>query len=447
MTQPKKPGTTRKYLTNSVWLMSRSVVSAVAALVVLTVVAQMLGPEQFGAYTYVFALANLFAVLGHLGLDSLVIRELVARKDEHPLVLGTAFAMRFAGHALGAILCLAYGLLFPGHSTIEIWLFVAASLFILLTPLPILFLQRFNSRVEARFAVIPRIVGNVVGSGFKVVAVMMGAGVVVVGFAQTAIPALVLMIALPLFLYRGGPVPWRWRVSWAEIRVLLGESWKVFLGTLLSMIYLKIDTVMLRWWRGVEEVGIYGVAARMSEVFYLVPLAVIMTLFPRLIQLHKTKREIFDARFQGLLRFLAVLAFLSVLVVLLAGPWAIELIFGPAYVDAGPIVMVHILSVPFIFMNQAFYRWLLIEKYTGFMIVANGLGATANVVLNALLIPDYGMMGAAVATLISYSAAAYLVLAVHPRTRPVFVMMTRALIMPWMLVKDIKAWRSGTGLK
>lgn len=89
---------------------------------------------------------------------------------------------------------------------------------------------------------------------------------------------------------------------------------------------------------------------------------------------------------------------------------------------------------------------MLIERYNAFSVVSQGLGALANVVLNVILIPRYGMMGAAVATLVSYSAASYFALLLSQRTRPVFWMMTRALLMPWRAVSTIRNLRLGKGI-
>lgn len=428
----KRPaGGARTYLSNSAWLMGDSLLTNLVSLVVLAMVARYLGPEEYGAYAYVFSLAQIFAVLGQMGLDGLLVRELVDNPEDHPIVLGTAGGLRFMGYALGGLLCLFYAFAVPGHDATERWLFVSAFIFIILTPAPLILENWFRSRVEARYSSIARIFGTLLGGLLKIGLVLMGAGVVAIGFAQAATAAIIFLVSFPLFLRRGGPAPHQWVFDGARAKGMLSESWMVFLGSLMAIIYLKIDQVMLRWWTSSEEVGIYAIAARMSEVFYFLPAAVVTTLFPRLIQLRKVSQSEFNANFQSLLTMLAVLSYGIMFSIFILGPFLITLAFGEAYVAAAPVLMVHMLAMPFIFMRYAFSRWMLIERYLIFSIVSQGCGAAANVLLNILLIPPYGMMGAAFATLISYAMASYFSLLWSKKTRPVFLMMTSALFMPW----------------
>lgn len=433
----------RAYLGNSAWLMADSLLTNFVALLVLMAVARYYGAAQYGAYAYVFAIAQLFAVIGQMGLDGLLTRDLVDHPNDHPRVLGTAGGLRFAGYLLGAIGCLAYGLLLPEHSIIEKWLFFSAFLFIVFTPGQMILDNWFRSRLEARYSSMARMTGTIAGGGMKLGIILIGGSVIAVGFAQAATVALIAAILLPLYLRRGGPAPHRWTFDGAKAKKMLSECWLVFAGSALALIYLKLDQVMLRWWEGPEIVGIYSVAARISEVFYFIPAALVTSFFPRLITLHKQSRTVFDERFQSILALLALLGYVIMAGVFLLGPTLILYAFGKEYAAAGPVLMVHVCSMPFIFMRYAFSRWMLVERYNIFSVISQGLGALANVVLNIILIPRYGMMGSAIATLISYAAASYFSLLVSARTRPVFVMMTRALLMPWAALTTIRALRSG----
>lgn len=440
---PERPkGGLRSYLGNSAWLMSDSLLTNLFSLLVLAIVARHLGPEEYGAYAYVFSLAQIFAVLGQMGLDGLLVRDLVNHPKEQESVIGTAGGLRFLGYGLGGLLCLLYAILVPGHDATERWLFVSAFLFILLTPAPLILENWFRSRVEARYSSIARMTGTLLGGALKIGLVLLGAGAVAIGFAQAATVVIVFLVSLPLFLRRGGPAPRRWNFESARAKTMLSECWLVFLGSLLAMIYFKIDQVMLRWWTSTEEVGIYAIASRMSEVCYFLPAAIVTTLFPRLIQLRNLSEQEFNANLRGLLALLSCLSYCTMIGVFLLGPFLIAFAFGEAYAAAVPVLFVHMCSMPFIFMRYAFSRWILIEKQLVFSVITQGCGAVTNVVLNIFLIPRYGMMGAAVATLFSYAAASYFSLFFSEKTRPVFFMMTEALLMPWKAGKMIVLLRN-----
>lgn len=437
----------RAYLGNTAWLMAESLISNLINLLILVAVARWFGAESYGTYAYVFATAQLFAMLGQMGLDGLLTRDLVSQPDDHHRLLGTAGSLRFAGYFLGAIGCLAYGLLLPEHTATEKYLFVAGFFFILFTPAPLLLETWFRSRVEAQYSSAARIFGTLAGGVLKIAIISMGWSIVAIGFAQTATVVLTFCVLLPLFMKRGGPAMHRWSFDRAMARQMLNESWVVFLGALMAVIYLKVDLVMLRWWQGPEEVGIYSVASRMSEVFYLIPAALVTSMFPKLIQIHRDQSDRFGKEFGNLLALLALLGYAVVAAVILLGPLAIELTFGSHYEAAGPVLAVHVLALPFVFMRYAFSRWILVERFTMFSLVSQSAGALANVGLNLILIPTHGMMGAAIATLVSYAAASYFALLLSARTRPVFAQMTKALLMPWTALSAVRMMGPALGKK
>lgn len=441
--QKPKHGKFYKYLGNSAWIMADSLVTNGFSLVVLAVVARFLGPEEYGAYAYVFSLASLFSMIGQMGLDGLLTRELIAKPNHHLETMGTAGGLRISGYILGALACLIYGFIVPDHSPIEKTLFICAAGFILLTPGPQLIENWFRSRTEARYAAQARMIGTVIGGAIKIGVVSAGLGVAWVGIAQVLTIAIILVAALFFFIRRGGPNPRQWIFSSARAKTLLNESWMIFLGSILTMVYLKVDQVMLRWWTGADAVGIYAVAARMSEVFYIIPAALVVTYFPPLIKFRETSTKRFNNRLQSLFTLLALLSYAVVLTLFVLAPLLTVPIFGEAYRDAIPVVMIHMLAMPFVFLRYAFNYWILIEKYALFSIVCQSTGAISNIILNLLLIPKYGMMGAAIATLISYCGAGYIVLLISPRTRPVFSMMTRALFKPWQTAHEIPTFLKG----
>ncbi|HCJ28762.1 MAG TPA: flippase, partial [Pseudomonas sp.] len=289
----------------------------------------------------------------------------------------------------------------------------------------------FQSQVQAKYPAIAKSSAILLSAGLKLLLVFSGAGVVAFAFAHTAqfmMAALILAI-----LYKGTTAVsvMSWKASFAKARELLSQGWILYVGSIFAVIYMKIDQVMLKWMVGAEEVGVYAVAAQLSEAWYFLPTAIVASFFPKLIKLHAADATRFNQRFQQLFDVLFILAIaVALLVTLVAGP-LISLLFGTEYQNSASILTIHIWAGVFIFMRAAFSRWILIEGALMFSLVTQGLGALANIGLNALLIPHYGGEGAAMATLISYAIASYAALLVHKKTRPVFYMMTKSMFSPF----------------
>jgi O-antigen/teichoic acid export membrane protein len=184
---------------------------------------------------------------------------------------------------------------------------------------------------------------------------------------------------------------------------------------------------MLRWLEGNEAVGVYAVAAQFSEAWYFVPAAIVTSFFPKLIEIRKESREEFEKCFQQLLDFLLILALIIAIIMTAVSEILVVTFFGDHYIESAEILSIHIWAAIFIFMRAAFSKWILIENVLMFSLITQGAGALTNVLLNFILIPRFGALGAAYATLASYSIASFFSLLLYKKTRPVFFMMLKSL--------------------
>ena len=159
-------------------------------------------------------------------------------------------------------------------------------------------------------------------------------------------------------------------------------------------------------------------------------MAIVAGLFPMLVKLKDENEALYLKRLQQIFDFLVFLAIgLGICTYFVAEP-LIGNIWGSEYIQSAYVLQIHIWSSVFIFMRALFSRWIHIEEVFIFSLVTQAIGALFNVVLNYFLIPDYGSYGAAIATLISYGMASFVSLALHQKSRVVFYMMCKSLLVP-----------------
>jgi O-antigen/teichoic acid export membrane protein len=113
-------------------------------------------------------------------------------------------------------------------------------------------------------------------------------------------------------------------------------------------------------------------------------------------------------------------------------------IFGSEYKLSSFILQIHIWSFIFVALGVSRSKWLIAENMTGIALFTTALGAVSNILLNVFLIPAYGGVGAAWATLVSYSIYCYFSLAILPQTRKMFVRLTKSLFIMFRINKIIK---------
>jgi O-antigen/teichoic acid export membrane protein len=418
-----------KYFKNTSWLMLDKVIGMGMVFIVTIFVARYLEPEQFGALSYAVSLVSIFAVAGHLGLAGLVVREIVKYPEKEYETLGTSFGLKLIGILIGIISLIIFAINTEDVNDTLFWLITIISFSLLFQSFEVIDFW-FNAHVRAKYTSIARLSSTLVASIYKLVLVFFASSLIY--FAYANILQTIVLANLLLYFYnkQSSLKITEWKFSFSRSKELLSQGWLILLGTVFSIIYLKIDQVMLKWLSSIEEVGVYAVASSLSEAWYFIPAAIVASVFPKLIKLKESNEVEYNKRLQQLFDVLFVLALVSAIFISLISNLLIESFFGLKYLDSVVILNIHIWAGIFIFMRAAFSRWILIENALVFSLITQGLGGLSNVVLNYFLIPQYGGVGAAIATLMSYAMASYFSLLFSSKTRPVFFMMSKAFLSP-----------------
>jgi O-antigen/teichoic acid export membrane protein len=397
-------------------------------LLVTVLVARHLGPREYGYLSYALSLIAFLAGFVYLGLNGLVIRDLVNSPAEKYSALGTTFVLKLAGSLLSyAVILIATTY---GHaSRAEFYVILLAGLSLLFRPFEAIDFW-FHSQTRSKFSVYAKSAAFLVASSLNILSVYLHASVTVFALIASIEAALVALF-LALYYHHDAESLLLWRSSLAKAKRLLSESWILILSGLLATVNLKIDQVMLRWMVGPSEVGVYSVAVNFSEVWYFLPTALALSVYPTLIDQKTRDGELYWRTVQRTLDLLFLIALLVAIAVTLVANPVITLLYGSAFSKAGPILSIHIWAGIFVFMRALFSKLILIEPdMLVFSLLTHAAGALVNVVLNIFLIPRYGGPGAAVSTLISYATSSYASLYLSARTRPIAQMMTKSLLLP-----------------
>ncbi len=393
----------RKYAANTSWLVAEKVFRMIVGLLVTIWVARYLGPSEFGLLSYAQSFALLFTALASLGLDSIVVRELV--KSEYPTedLLGTAFALKAVSGIL--VLPLIYGALQTTSDPSFLVMIVAFSIFFQSFNVIDFF---FQAKVLSKYVALANSFSLLVSSLIKVALIISGASVAAFAW-MIVFDAAVFAAGLVWFYFRrAGFLENRWRINPALARQLLSDSWPLILSGMVISIYMKIDQIMIREMLGDTAVGYYAAAVRLSEAWYFIPMVLAASLFPALINARKRDAELYFQRLQALYAAMVWLGIAIAIPVTFVGPWVINVLYGDEFAPAGLVLIVHIWASVFVFLGVAYGKYLAAENYTRKAFYRTALGALFNVLLNWLLIPVWGIVGAAIALLFAQFVSNYL---------------------------------------
>ena len=392
----------RRYFANTSWLMGYRVANMLVALFVGVYVARYLGPDQFGLLSYAGSFVGLFVALATLGLDGIMVRELVKAPECRDELLGTAFWLKAGGAAL-MWFCIATAIPFANND-------VQANILIAIIAFAVIF-QAFNvidfnyqAEVNSKFVVYAHLVQLVISSITKLILVWISASLV--WFACVfLLDAMVHSVGLTAMYLKNTGKIWYWKWRWETAKQLIKDSWPLILSGMVISIYMKIDQVMINEMLGTEQVGYYAAAVRLSEAWYFVPMAITSSVFPAIINAKKQSEELYYKRLQRLYVLMVWLAVAIAVPTTFLATWVIKILYGEAFFPAAGVLSVHIWAGVFVFLGVASGKWYIAENYIKKNFYRTFLGMLVNVILNFVLIPQYGILGAAVATLLGQGAA------------------------------------------
>lgn len=409
----------RRYFANTSWMFAEQILRMIAGLLVGIWVARYLGPEQFGVFSYAIAFASLFSSIAKLGLDGIVVRDLVREPEQRDSYLGTAFWLKLGGAVvmLGAV-ALATQLTSSDRLT-NLYIFIIASGAIFQSFEVVDFY--FQSKVLSKFVSICKMTQLLLSSILKLYFIFTGADLI-----WFVLVTLVDQFTLALSLY----LAYRYQklgsfychFNRAIAKQLVRDSWPLIFSGLVVMIYMRIDQIMIKEMLGEREVGLFSAAVRISEVWYFIPMIITASLFPSIVNAKKISEELYYARLQRLYTIMVWLAIAIALPMTFLSDWLVTLLYGESYREAGQVLMVHIWAGVFVFLGVASGRWLISENLQWIAFYRTFSGAIINIILNFVLIPIYGLIGAAIATVIAQTMAAFVCDILSKKTRMAFFM-------------------------
>ncbi|HEY4299499.1 MAG TPA: oligosaccharide flippase family protein [Candidatus Didemnitutus sp.] len=393
----------RQPLQNVLWLVGERVVRGGVTATVLGVVARYLQPAGFGRLNLAVAIAAVAASLANVGLEGLVVSELIRRPDRPGAVLGTALRLRLAGGAVAAIAVagLAFALGLDDAPLIAI---VATGL--LLQPVEVVDLW-FQRHLDSRRTVVARFLGVCAGATIKLWLVVRGSSLPAFAWAQVADVAL---IALALvWSGRTSPHPtgpWSWDPAIA--RALWHRGAPLALAATLVAFALRLDQFLVRTWLGEDASGIYFAASRLSDMALFAGAAATLSLFPALADAHAASPDRFRAKLQSAFDALSALGWGVALFATFAGGWAVRFLYGRMYVESAGIFAIQ--GWACLFALNAGIRWnfILLAAPPLLNIAAAIIHMAVMFTLGVILLPRMGTAGAAFALLGANFASGYL---------------------------------------
>ncbi len=392
----------RRVAANAAYLFATNVYRILLNMAIFFVIARVLGADELGRYAFALSYATLFSIAVHLGLNDLIIRQVAVNKSDGPLYFTVAVAAKLVmGILVTAATALTIGV--SGKPTLVQELVLAAAL-------TTSFVAGVETVVVAFFYAYERM-SYVLALGIVKVTLnaVVGIGAALAGFGARGIlwgflGVETLVAALALYWVRRRLGVRFTRPPAGAFPSLLWRSLPFGLNGIFITVYMQLHYSLLSFFAGDAATGVYAAAAKLVTFLCFVPSAITQALYPYLSRLAAAGEDGPRKAAGRSIRYLALISFPAAVYLFFRGDAVISLVYGAVYADAGKLLSILALTLPFVFATYpAAVTLNALRRERANTAVAGG-AAAVNVVANLILVPLWGPLGAAAAFLATESS-------------------------------------------
>lgn len=406
-------GIAKKFIGNTSWMMAQQIYSMVLSLIVGSLSARYLGPSNYGLINYGASLISFFLIISKLGLDGVIINEIVNKREKTASYLGTVLVARLCISVISIFVIqgIVY-VLEPDNKLLHIVTLLQA--FSIVLQSYEVFQYWFQVELKMKTVAIASMLALTVTAVWRIGLLSQGASVEYFALSNSIKFVVAGLVVIILFFVN---TRMRLRFSFSDLKYLLSISHHYIISSLAVTLYSQIDKVMIGNFIGSEELGLYTAASTIACLWEFVPTAMINSARPIILEKRKKNYAEFERLFQFLLLGVSVLGIIVCIVITMLGKLGIWILYGKEFMNAYIPLVIILWSTSFAMISTARGIWLIAEDLNHFAKDFTIAGAIVNLVLNAVLIPTVGITGAAIATLFSQITVTFLAPYLFKRTR------------------------------
>ncbi len=428
----------RKYFTNTSWLFVERVVRLAVVLGTGILVARYLGPELFGQLNYATGFVGLFFALTTMGLDEIIVRDLVRTPERKNELLGTSAVIKLGGSII-LVLLVVLSTVVRDLSSLSASLIIVIAVAELLRPFGVIDWY-FMAHVRSRQTVLVQMAQVFISAGFKILLVVTEQPLIYFAWVYV-LEGLVLGIGYVIMYARDGVSIFAWRYTRSMAGYLLGQSWPLVIYGMALYIQAKIDQVMIfdvlksRVGEAAanEEVGQYSNALKMIEALGFLPVIVQKSLAPAITSAKVRSEELYADRLLNQYRLMFLMFLITAVPLYFTAEPIMVFLYGEEFRPSGFLLSLFAIRLFFTNMGVGKASFITNESLFKYSLMTAVVGAVINIGMNFFLIPEYKAIGAIWATIGSFTVSIILMDLLFHGTRRNFRWMMKGIGTFWRI--------------
>lgn len=382
---------------NTFWLTTSMIITRFLKLAIIIYAARVLGATEYGKFTFALSFVSMLVIFGDLGLSNLTIREFSREKEkekEYPSILSLKIVL-----SIGVLALMFIGSFFITTEPVIqkiIWILAIFTLISAFFNIIYAFLHaRQRMEYEAAFKILQIILITIVG--FFVLFRIPSAVNLSYAYLFANLIVLILIISFFHFFFGFFKLDFNKNI-WKKFLKL---SWPLTLGFIASWVYLNIDSIMMGYFNQITQIGWYNAASKITLAIVISGTLISRSFYPVLSKFFKESKEKLQKVWDYQMQLMIILALPIMVGGVVLAPKIINLFYGSDYHSSILVFQILIFMTGISFFYYPYSMILVVseqQKKNFYLILT---GAIINIILNLILIPRYGLYGAATATIIA----------------------------------------------
>jgi O-antigen/teichoic acid export membrane protein len=385
---------------NTFWSTIGTSINKLLGLLLLIYVARILGATEYGKFSFALAFISLFVIFYDFGLPTLVIREYAKKEEEKDREeFYSVLSLKFLLSIVTFVIVLVSSFFITADPQIRNIVLIL-TVFSIINGFISIFYAVFVARQRMEQQAWLESLQYLLISGFGFLILFNFPSVENLSFGYLAASIISLIVVLIFFSKKIFSLKIYWQSQvWRKFLIM---AWPLALTGLFGSVYNYIDSVMMGFWGMIAEIGWYNAAYRIIFVTYI-PMALISgSFYPALSNFFKTSIEKLQETWNYQLETMISLALPLVVGGIALAPRIIYSLYPFSFSPSILAFQILILSSGLIFLYRPFYDAMISSNQQKNAFWVTLFGAITNILLNLILIPTYGLYGAAIATVVAY---------------------------------------------
>ena len=407
--------------------------SLTASLIVGIAVARYLGPEMYGIIAFATAVYTLLVIIVSLGIDDIIMKDMLQHEERQGSIQGSALFVKSAAAFLVYGIVFIYFLInYSGEKLYSVLIITGAVLF---QPLSV-FSCIFLINAQAKYTSIARMISYTLSSLLKIILIIFKAPVTYFAFAVFIDYAVLYLTVILMYKYKKYTVS-GWHIDISYIKYILKSAVPLFAAVLFYTFYQKVTVIIISSMYSDYASGIYSAAAKLTEIWYLVPAVLMTAFYPAVVKAKQISEEEYNKRIKTLFYVTTIPFILMALFAALLSPFIIKILYGEKYIQSSTVLALTIWSVPFISFYVISSKCFILENKVKHLLLRSALSFILIIFLGCILGSFYYLKGFSIAVVVSSFISFFLIDLFFKDTRELFFIKLSSIFLPFTLLLNL----------